>query len=79
MIMVISSNIVLNRAAPASLKYLRRERDFVIVLHVNCSSSHVIFKAGQIIKLFGGKIKKRNVTFDEKTTTKTKQKKCSVT
>ena len=51
MIVVISSNIVLNRAAPASLKRLHRERDFVIVLHVNCSSSRVLFKASQNIKL----------------------------
>lgn len=38
MAVVISSNIVLNRAAPASLKHW-------IVQHVNCSSSCVCVKA----------------------------------
>lgn len=37
MVVVISSNNVPNTAAAASLKHLHRERDFVIMLHVNCS------------------------------------------
>lgn len=55
MVVVTSSNIVLNRAAPASLKHLHWERDFVIVLYGNCSPSRVVFKAGQNIKLHLGK------------------------